>query len=365
MKEIRNILEAYRAFAQSKSRMALASVVNVEESSYRRIGARMLVCEDGNWLGGISGGCLEGDALKRSQRAIFNNKPSRVVYDTLEDDHNEIGVGLGCNGRIEVLFTPINDDFGQEVIGNLRKIILNDKASILLKVIDSPDYESFLGKETVVDDTLSNLQFCDIDSDLLMAEIRNTRIKRRPQIVSLHNRDEYEMRVLVEFIRPETKLIIVGDNYDVLAMLGIAKELGWESYVLGRKKKLSKQIFSMVSGVFEYEDFNKIPRDDYTALILMTHDYNWDLKLLPSFLSMNIPYIGMLGPKKRMQKMNDEIVGVNLDQIHHFHSPVGLDIGAESPEEIALSIAAEIIAVFRKREGSSLKFRTGTIHHRE
>ena len=109
MKEIRNIIQRYES-AATNEQLALASVVHVEESSYRRIGARMLVSSNGEWIGGISGGCLEGDALKRSQKAIFSNRPSTVVYDTMDDDRNQIGVGLGCNGRIEVLFTPIDPE---------------------------------------------------------------------------------------------------------------------------------------------------------------------------------------------------------------------------------------------------------------
>jgi len=93
LKEIRNIIAKYDATDHSTEKLALASVVNVEESSYRRIGARMLVSSNGQWIGGISGGCLEGDALKRSQKAIFKNESSRVVYDTMDDDKNQIGVG--------------------------------------------------------------------------------------------------------------------------------------------------------------------------------------------------------------------------------------------------------------------------------
>jgi len=102
VKEIRQIIEKYESTDHNVEKVAIATVVNVEESSYRRIGARMLVSSSGQWIGGISGGCLEGDALRRSQTAIYNDQPSSVVYDTMEDDANQIGVGLGCNGRIEV-----------------------------------------------------------------------------------------------------------------------------------------------------------------------------------------------------------------------------------------------------------------------
>ncbi len=364
MKEIRNIITGYKAYAQKNKRMALASVVNIEESSYRRIGARMLVCEDGNWIGGISGGCLEGDALRQSQKAIFKDEPSRVIYDTLDGDNQEIGIGLGCNGKIEVLLTPIDKDDRFKVIQNLEKLVMHDRASILLKVIESPDEKNYLAQEIIVDNSLETLEFCEIDARTLIEEIQKTRLKRRPQIVQLYNKLGHQLRILVEYIRPETKLVIIGDNYDVLSMIRIAKELGWNIFVVGRKKKMSQAIFTLSNAVLDYEEIDTIPRDEYTAVVLMTHDYNWDKKLLPTILEMSLPYIGMLGPKKRLRKMDEELDHVDLDNLHYFHSPIGLDIGAETPEEIALSIAAEIIAVFRKRDGHFLKNRIGTIHQR-
>src|SRR5581483_11420513 len=110
MKEIRTIIAAWRSLDLTRTKAALATVVRVEGSSYRRTGARMLVLDNGNYLGGISGGCLEGDALRRAQKAIAQNKPSIVTYDTTQDDGAQIGVGLGCNGIIDVLFTPLSND---------------------------------------------------------------------------------------------------------------------------------------------------------------------------------------------------------------------------------------------------------------
>src|SRR5580765_1415322 len=108
MKEIQSILSAYSQIDFSKTAAALATVVRVEGSSYRRTGARMLVLDNGTYLGGISGGCLEGDALRRAQKAIASEKASVVTYDTTKDDDHQVGVGLGCNGIIDVLFTPLN-----------------------------------------------------------------------------------------------------------------------------------------------------------------------------------------------------------------------------------------------------------------
>lgn len=346
----------------SREKLALASVINVEESAYRRIGARMLVSSNGTWTGGISGGCLEGDALKRSQLAIYSNSPSRVVYDTMDDDTNEIGVGLGCNGRIEVLFTPIDPDDVDNPIQQLKKIVARNEEAILLKVIQSSSTD-LLGSSTAIWQN-DPLDFCALDDDLLFDEIEKTRITRRPQIIQLVNNEKQSLEILVEYIRPETRLVIIGDNYDVLALAGLVKEMGWEIHIVGSKKKISKALFAKAKEIYSYESIDQIPLDDFTAVVIMTHDYQWDKKILPGLLEKAPPYLGMLGPKKRMYKMQEELGISHLDQISYFHSPVGLDIGAESPEEIALSIIAEIVATFRVRNGRSLKFRKGTIHQR-
>lgn len=363
MKEIRKIIDEYDSIDFSSESAAIASVVNVEESSYRRIGARMLVRSNGVWIGGISGGCLEGDALKRSQKAIFKNKPSRVVYDTMDDDKNQIGVGLGCNGRIEVLFTPIDKNDPNNPIEQLRTIVERNSPSTILKIVEADD-EDLLGVSQLIDQDIKSISFCDLSNTDLSSLITTANEKRRPLLSSLKNSTGAELKVLVEYIKPETRLVIVGDNYDVNAFIGIANELGWEIHVVGKAKKLSKYAFASAKKVYDYEEAETIEVHDYTAVVLMSHDYNWDKKMLPIFMAKKPRYIGMLGPKKRMHKMQKEIADLDLERLINFHSPVGLDIGAESPEEIALSIASEIVATFRDRKGTPLKHREGTIHER-
>jgi len=135
--------------------------------------------------------------------------------------------------------------------------------------------------------------------------------------------------------------------------------------VIGRLKKLTKELVGKVKRVIPFEEHKKVKPHEYTAVILMSHDYKWDLTILQHFLDHKPTYLGMLGPKKRTLKMDDELAGVDLDAIEFIHSPTGLEIGAESPEEISLSIASEILAVFRDKKGQPLKLKEGPIHARE
>src|ERR1700722_13877534 len=135
MKEIKAIIHAYDLLDKNTPRAALATVVRVEGSSYRRTGARMLVTDDGIWVGGISGGCLEGDALKRARLAISKLEPSLITYDTTEEDAYQIGVGLGCNGIIDVLFTPLDFNNKNNPVELLKSCLASRRQTHLLLTI--------------------------------------------------------------------------------------------------------------------------------------------------------------------------------------------------------------------------------------
>ncbi len=368
MKEIEKIIQKYHQIDWTKEQVALGTVVKVEGSSYRRIGARMFVSSNGQWVGGISGGCLEGDALKRAQIAIMKKENSIVVYDTTEDDPHQIGVGLGCNGRIEVLFTPIENTSNNQ-IAFLKNIIDQRQPTVLLQVLNIKNGQSSLRGHFYTKKTLTVLsEAIGVHLDIINDKIRTVRHKRKSKVFTLKNDSNEIYEVLFEVIQPKIKLVCIGDNYDVNAFMSITKALGWEIHVAGKQRKLNKTIYSVASQTYSIEAAKNISLDDYTAIVLMSHDYKTDFTLLKEYIKKDVPYIGLLGPKKRMQKMQDELIksGTNIDlhQLPNLFSPVGLDIGAENPEEIALSIASEIIAVFRNRNGSFLKNRQGSIHER-
>lgn len=363
MKEIRQIIATYDKIDYSNEQVALAAVVNVEESSYRRIGARMLVSSSGRWVGGISGGCLEGDALRRSQRAIFSGKAARVVYDTTEEDEHQIGAGLGCNGRIEVLFTPIDPNDPNNEIEQLRQVAAADKPAVMLKVIDAPAGTDWLGLHYLVQDGELPPTFAGLMAEDLKPHLESCANKRKPLLFNPTN-EEGPVRVLIEYLRPETRLIIVGDNYDVLAMLGVARTLGWQTFVVGKLSKLNKAVFELADKVVDYAAAETLAMHQHTAVILMSHDYDKDKAMMPIFVRQQPTYIGMLGPKKRWQNMSEELPDLHLSTLPFFYSPTGLEIGAESPDEIALSVAAEILAVFRQKPAGFLREKSGSIHER-
>lgn len=367
MKEIDKIVRAYRATDWTQERAALGTVVKIEGSAYRRIGARMYVSSRGQWTGGISGGCLEGDALRRAQSAINSRRSALVVYDTLDEDSHQIGIGLGCNGRLEVLFTPIQPGAPDDPLPFLESILASRVPQLLLQVLRTTDPDdATVGRIFPATSLPELVAVSGISAATLDAAIADAWLEQQSRVTSLETASGARLEVLIEVIRPRIKLICVGDNYDVNAFVRIAHELAWEVHVAGKVRKLNREIFELATTVRPAEEAAAIELDAHTAIVLMAHDYRTDLQALRHFLTQDIPYVGLLGPRKRTLKMQRELAeaGVEYDLMSrsNIYAPVGLDIGAETPEEIALAIAAEIIAVLRRRGGGSLRERPGPIH---
>lgn len=368
MKEIRHILEAYGQIDFSKNKAALAMVARVEGSSYRRTGARMLVLDNGIYLGGISGGCLEGDALRRAQKAIASNQASVVTYDTTRDDHNQIGVGLGCNGIIDVLFTPIDPSDAGNTIALLRERAYSRQPRLLATITGCETSPDALGKTIPFenpDQWSRDFPFPEL-AGMVLADARNALENGESQTLFYSTGAGAELRICLEVLMPARHLVLYGSNRDIYPMARIGNELGWDLTVMTNPLKAEKSLFNLGAKVLHPKGEEQPEIDRYTAIVLMAHDYKTDLKNLQNLLITEAPYIGMLGPRKRAQKMFDELETegspVSDPDRERIYAPAGLDIGALSPEEIALSIAAEIQAVFAGRPGVSLRRRKGAIH---
>lgn len=367
MKEIKAIIEAYNRLDLSKTRAALATVSRVEGSSYRRAGARMLVLDNGSYVGGISGGCLEGDALRRAQKAMALNMPSVVTYDTMQDDNHQIGVGLGCNGVIDVLFTPIFPEAKENPVQLLAKIADTRQPRVIVTITEAGSNKDLLGTMFVYEHDAAFLEVFPQPevAPALLQDISHCLSELTSQTITYEIGDKI-LQVFIEVIRPVTQLLIYGGNYDIYPLVRIAAELGWNTTVVMNTAKADKSLFTTASRVLHNRGNEQPNIDEYTAVVLMAHDFATDFRNFHMTLQTKAAYIGLLGPRKRTQKMLDALVaeGMTISQLDEQRvcSPAGLDIGAVTPEEIALSIVAEIRASFAGRQGSPLRMRQGTIH---
>ena len=367
MKEIKSILQLYNSYKNSNEKCAIAQVVRVEESSYRREGARMLVFESGVFEGGISGGCLEGDALKRSQIAILKQQPSIVTYDTSKE--NEIGVGLGCNGVIDVLISPISKD--SSTLKMLQKCV-SDRDFHIIATVTALNTEMKtipLGRSFYYDKDSASLEDCEHDGlrNFLQDKIHNVLATQKSKTFYFEE-EEVKASIFIEMIPPQFHLAIYGDNYDVYPILEMAKLMDWDVSLVGNVQKLKKEKLQSVKNIYP-KDFEERPViDNRTAIILMAHDYKTDYANLKISIKSASPYIASLGPRKRFDKMVTEFkangIKFSEKESERIFAPCGLEIGANTPEEIAMSLFSEILSVFSGNTGGMLRNKVGPIHER-
>lgn len=367
MKEIKSILQLFNSFKNSNEKCAIAQVVRVEESSYRREGARMLVFESGVFEGGISGGCLEGDALQRSQIAILKQQPSIVTYDTSKE--NEIGVGLGCNGVIDVLISPISED--SSTLEMLQKCVSDRGEHIIATItaLNSAIDAISLGRSFYYDKASASVEGCEHGGlrNFLQDKIQDVLENKKSKTYHFEE-TAVKASVFIEFIPQQFHLAIYGDNYDIYPMLEMAKLMDWNVSLVGNVQKLKKEKLQSVTNIY-LKDREARPEIDYrTAIILMAHDYKTDYANLKHLIKSPAPYIASLGPRKRFDKMLAELklngIEFSNEQQQRIFAPCGLEIGANTPEEIAMSLFSEILSVFSGKTGGMLRNKIGPIHER-
>jgi xanthine/CO dehydrogenase XdhC/CoxF family maturation factor len=374
MKEIREIINAYNKARINEKRLALATLVHLNGSSYRRPGARMIVDEEGQLTGAISGGCLEGDALRKAVFCIHTQRPKLVVYDTSDEEDATIGIQLGCSGIIQVLFEPIDENDPLNPIELLKRAIHKRQNTVLVTLYASQIKKGdTVGTSILLEDSgefhnNSSFQFIP---ETLMQDIKDTLTVKKSSFKSYQQNDN-TFNAFLSFISPPISLVIVGAGNDAIPLQSIAETLGWEVIIVdGRHTYAKIERFSSACQIIVSKPekvLEQIPIDEKTVFVLMTHNYNYDYAILKALLGKNVHYIGALGPKKKLDNMITDLKAENIflneKQKNILYGPVGLELGAETPAEIALSITAEIMSVMNNKKGGSLRNLLTEIHPR-
>ncbi|WP_036484894.1 XdhC family protein [Myxosarcina sp. GI1] len=365
MKELQNIIATSKQL--KKETAALATLVKVEGSTYRSPGARMLVTSNGKQIGSLSGGCLEGDVIERSQQVMATGKPLLVTYDTTSEDDLIWGLGLGCQGVAHILIEPLNlnEPNALNVIDRCLSQRKFGGVATVFKV--KGENEVKLGDRLLLfpDGKMSDNKLAAIVSEDLKSAIT----QKRSQNIS-YSLPAGTVEVFLEVIQPPISLTIFGAGFDVLPVVHFARELGWYVTVVDPKmRSQSQQRFAEADVVVlcpPHEVATRLKFDEQSVAVIMTHNYLYDLELLPILLTKSLNYLGILGPKTRTNRLFTDLQTdaflAKPEWLKNLYSPVGLDIGADNPEEIALSIIAEIRATTQNRQGGFLKNRNGSIH---
>jgi xanthine dehydrogenase accessory factor len=355
------LLDAWRELRADDTEAAvLATVVHVQGSAYRRPGARMLIRPDGSRVGSISGGCLDGDVVRKACWATANERPALRVYDTTSDDDAAWAFGLGCNGVVHVLLERVVWPETRATLEFLDARRTDRRPGTIATVVASDHGVARVGERLLVAE--SGHQSGALATRTLAGAVgsaaRSALQAGESHLLHLDGCD-----VFVEAVRPPTALLVLGGGHDVVPLVTLASGLGWEVTVADCRPAYAR--------AERFPDANRVlllDRDDPlagisldadTAVVLMTHDFAQDACLLAALLPRSPRYVGILGAASRAVQLLSELGTAPPPWLH---APIGLDIGAETPAEIALAIAAEIRAASAGRPGGTLRLRSTSIH---
>jgi xanthine/CO dehydrogenase XdhC/CoxF family maturation factor len=335
--ELKEIINQAIINQQKGLKNVLASVVYLEGSSYRKPGVRMLISEDLNSVGAVSGGCVEKEIIQRAKTVFRDDKPKVITYDGR--------YRLGCEGILYILIEPffITDDFITAFSDT------NSKRETL-------QIESYFTKEDEVFGNFGSVITFENQQKISFSDF-------------FHHQQKNDEAIFTQILQPAFKLIIIGGEHDAVKLCKIASNLGWEVNVITSAKD-SKQISdfpeanSVIGDAPENIQFSDI--EENTAIVIMNHSYVQDLKYLVKLSEYNPKYIGILGAPNRRERLFNELFefvpDISDEFLDNIYTPAGLHIGAQTPEEIAISIVAEILSVIRKKEPFSLRKINGKIH---
>ena len=332
--ELKKIIQAYGLAQKRGLKTVLATVVALEGSSYRRPGVRMLIREDGKMTGAVSGGCVEKEIFRQADSVFKKGIAKTMTYDGR--------YRLGCEGILYILIEPFapNEPF-------LKTFEKQLKSRASFKIV------SYFERTDKVDTTFGSLF-------ILGKEELAPRVG--------FNKNE-ALETFEQLLPPCFKLVVLGAEHDAVQLCSYAALTGWEvTVVSGPGEEKVPTDFPGIQKLMptEPETFPIDMIDPHTAVVIMTHSYVKDLKYLIRLKDTRPAYLGLLGPLKRREKLLGEFLerypDAEYDFFESIHGPAGLNIGGETPQEIAIAILSEILSVIRNQDPILLKNKQGAIH---
>jgi xanthine/CO dehydrogenase XdhC/CoxF family maturation factor len=373
MRDLIRILDAFDALVAGGKPAALATLVAAQGSSFRQPGARMLIAADGQTIGAISGGCLERDVVRRARAVIETGRATVCAYETngdIEaDPSGDPGAALGCGGSVEVLIQRVTkDDPGpMSALSAAVRQRQTCRLATVFRVGGSIDVPIAAMARRAAG---GGIEGHEISNPALLQAVQNDL-----QSLPAHSCRVYPKRyllnggwadVFLEQLPVPQQIIVFGDGDDVLPLVEMANILAWQVTVVGHRAVATlKQRFVSAHAVICAQSTNELAHaaelDPDAAAVVMTHNLRRDAAILRNLLKRPPRYVGVLGPRHRTARLL-AINGWESNAGQRLFAPVGLDLGAEAPEQIALSILAEIQSALSGRAGGPLRDRTGSIH---
>lgn len=342
----RRIIEAFETWSADGRTLVLATVTTTEGSTYSKAGHCILIADNGDYRGLVSGGCLEGDLAAHASRVADNGEPAALIYDLRDEADGVFGLGIGCNGMLGVLLQRLESGRDYQPFRRIAQCQFGHDPAVLALVVDSEVADLPLGASLV-------LTAQDSEAWQIPAALRGG---IESQCRELLHAEDAELRaptsetgaftVLYAPIRRIPRLLLLGAGPDAVPLVRIARELGWITVIADhRPARINHPDFSLADETLEIEPgslADSLILDEFDAAVIMSHHLETDRLYLSQLASSTLPYIGLLGPSARRERLLAELGARRTEIEARLHGPVGLDIGADSPESIALSILAEI-----------------------
>jgi xanthine/CO dehydrogenase XdhC/CoxF family maturation factor len=369
----RSIIEAATRLRRNGESHLVATVVRTQGSAYRGPGARMLLTQF-RWLTGtVSGGCLEGDIASKGWWRTRDGEPVIVTYDSrmpehADDDDVRSAFGLGCDGVVEVMLERGNTPGRIDPLEVADRCYKSQKRGAVATVIHSRVNGVKIGHRVAVvhgSETQADASLDDV-LRIAMAADAKAAIASGESAIRTYNSARGSVDVFVEAILPPPRVFIFGTGHDVVPLVSILKTLGWDISVCTNQARVStRQRFAGIVDELlvgtHAEIAARIDECDRAVALVMSHNYETDRENVGMLLTTSARYIGVLGPRTRSAKLFSDL---QVQPDARVHAPVGLELGAETPQEIALAIASEVQAVLARAPASNLRDRVGPIHDR-
>lgn len=357
-KETAEILSRLAELKAAGRRAALATVVHIAGSAYRRPGAKFLIEETGETLGSVSGGCLEADVREIAKGVLETGTSSLRHYSTGADEDIVWGLGLGCNGLVDVFIQPATEGPLAGLADRLRGLLAGDSPFVAATVVDGEGLGSML---VAAPDGTVHGSLGSPDLDGAAAEHARGLISAgRSAVRTLAGRG-----IFFEVLPPPPHLIVAGAGDDARPLVAFAADVGFRVTVLDhRPALLAPEWFPRAARlvVARPEDQGiDLPPAGRSLAVVKAHSLAIDREWARRLLAAGVPYVGMLGPRARTESILREIGAASADT-ERVYGPVGLDLGADGPRQVALAIVAELLAFIAGREPRHLAERREAIH---
>jgi xanthine dehydrogenase accessory factor len=345
----RTLVAAYRALKNAQLPLVLATVVETLGSTYRKAGARVLITEHGQFHGIIGGGCFQGDLLHRA-RQMFGDATPRFIFYDMRAQHDEVwGLGLGCNGAMRLLLERLDPAYEFDPLATMERCLSRRARGVLATICAPNAIDGLAHRHIFIEENGHSLRH-----PAWLVELAEKVSVIKAPLLTEHRVERGAITVFCDWLQPPPHLLIVGAGADAVPLVGLARLMDWEITVVDHREAYAdRQRFVAADRVLTVTPealTDRVEMGAVDAAILMTHNIAYDERFLRALAGTAVGYIGLLGPAARRDRLLAKLGGAALSLRNRLSGPVGLDIGARLPEEIALAIIAELVAHFRDRE---------------